>query len=382
MRLRMDKLNKSALRSALNHDIGEIESIARSVVDFATMEVADEEPERIDFGSLVYSIADAYGSATFESGPPKSRSMICAARPVALRRCITNLLDNAIAYGKKVRISFSQSDDDEIVLTMLDEGPGIPQEQLDAVFRPFIRVDKSRNRRTGGFGLGLTIARNIARSLGGEIRLVQQSRRRAEDRAAIAAGAGASSRADGGVVARHGHVLHQRHGTEMTLVVLIGASGSGKTTIAEAIAAQRPQDLDVFHFDRIGVPAVERMIADYGSPAGWQRAKTFDWMFRLAGTVDPGRDVLFEGQMRLAFLSAAIAASGLTDCIPVLVDCDDETRRRRLSLDRMQPELADQSMMDWARFLRDEATSAGCEILDTSALSLAASVEAVSRHFV
>jgi signal transduction histidine kinase len=70
-----------------------------------------------------------------------------------------------------VRISFSQSDDDEIVLTMLDEGPGIPQEQLDAVFRPFIRVDKSRNRRTGGFGLGLTIARNIARSLGGEIRL-------------------------------------------------------------------------------------------------------------------------------------------------------------------------------------------------------------------
>ena len=110
----------------------------------------------------------------------------------------------------------------------------------------------------------------------------------------------------------------------MTLVVLIGASGSGKTTIAEAIAAQRPQDLDVFHFDRIGVPAVERMIADYGSPAGWQRAKTFDWMFRLAGTVHPGRDVLFEGQMRLAFLSAAIAASGLTDCIPVLVDCDDD----------------------------------------------------------
>ena len=301
--------------------------------------------------------------------------MICAARPVALRRCITNLLDNAIAYGKKVRISFSQSDDDEIVLTMLDEGPGIPQEQLDAVFRPFIRVDKSRNRRTGGFG-----HRPQHRTQPGRRdQAVQQSRRRAEDRAAASAGAG--SRAGVGVVARHGHVLHQRHGTEMTLVVLIGASGSGKTTIAEAIAAQRPQDFDVFHFDRIGVPAVEQMIADYGSPAGWQRAKTFDWMFRLAGTVDPGRNVLFEGQMRLAFLSAAIAASGLTDCIPVLVDCDDATRRRRLSLHRMQPELADQSMMDWARFLRDEATSAGCEILDTSALSLAASVEAVSPHF-
>ena len=70
MRLRMDKLNKSALRSALNHDIGEIKSIARSVVDFATMEVADEEPERIDFGSLVYSIADAYGRPPSKAGRP------------------------------------------------------------------------------------------------------------------------------------------------------------------------------------------------------------------------------------------------------------------------------------------------------------------------
>jgi AAA domain-containing protein len=167
----------------------------------------------------------------------------------------------------------------------------------------------------------------------------------------------------------------------MTLVVLIGASGSGKTTIADAIAAQHRQDLDVLYFDRIGVPAVEQMIADYGSPAAWQRAKTFDWMFRLAGTSRPGGDILFEGQMRLAFLSAAIEAAGLPDCIPILVDCDDETRRRRLSLDRMQPELADQSMMDWARFLRDEAKNGSCEILDTSTLSLAASVAAVSRHF-
>ena len=86
----------------------------------------------------------------------------------------------------------------------------------------------------------------------------------------------------------------------MTIVVLLGASGSGKTTIADAIACQHRRDLDVFHFDRIGVPAVEQMIADYGSAAGWQRAKTFDWMFRLAGTIHPGRHVLFEGQTRLA----------------------------------------------------------------------------------
>jgi signal transduction histidine kinase len=170
MRLRMEKLHKSPLRNALMHDIGEIETIARSVVDFATLEVTDEEPERIDFGSLVYSIADRYSAVSLEGDPPRSRSMICEARPVALKRCITNLLDNAIAYGKKAHLSLAQSDL-EIVLTILDEGPGIPEEHLDAVFRPFVRVEKSRNRQTGGLGLGLTIARNIARTLGGEIRL-------------------------------------------------------------------------------------------------------------------------------------------------------------------------------------------------------------------
>ena len=170
MRLRMEKFSESAPRTELMHDIREIESIARSVVDFATLEVADEEPELIDFGSLVYAIADGYDAVSFDGEPPRSRSMVCHARPVALKRCLTNLFDNAIAYGKKLHLSLIQSDR-HIGLVMLDEGPGIPEEQLDAVLRPFVRVEKSRNRSTGGIGLGLTIANNIARSLGGEIRL-------------------------------------------------------------------------------------------------------------------------------------------------------------------------------------------------------------------
>lgn len=170
MRLRMEKLKQPGLRQALMNDIGEIESIARSVVDFATLELREEKEERIDFGSLVHAIADSYSAASFETSAPKSRSIICRARPVALKRCITNLMENAITYGKRVHLSLTQSDE-EILLTLLDEGPGIPEDQLDQVFRPFVRVDKSRNRLTGGLGLGLTIARNIARDLGGEIKL-------------------------------------------------------------------------------------------------------------------------------------------------------------------------------------------------------------------
>ena len=156
----------------------------------------------------------------------------------------------------------------------------------------------------------------------------------------------------------------------MQFVVLIGASGSGKTTIACAIAQRYADDVEVFHFDGMGVPSAKQMIAEYGSGEGWQRAKTIEWMARLAPLSRSGRGLLFEGQTRLCFLAEGAAAAGGPAYLPILVDCDDETRSRRLSLEREQPELANEDMMNWARYLRREATGSGCEILDTSALSL------------
>ena len=80
---------------------------------------------------------------------------------MALRRCVTNLVQNAVTYGKKAHLSLQRSDG-TITLAIRDEGPGIPQAQIDAVFGSFVRLEQSRNRETGGLGLGLTIARNIA----------------------------------------------------------------------------------------------------------------------------------------------------------------------------------------------------------------------------
>ena len=156
----------------------------------------------------------------------------------------------------------------------------------------------------------------------------------------------------------------------MQLVVLIGASGSGKTTIACAIAQRFADEVEVLHFDRIGVPTPRQMIAEYGSGEGWQRAKTIEWMARLAPKSKPGRGLLFEGQTRLCFLAEGALAAGGLAYLPILVDCDDDTRSRRLSLAREEPELASPDMMKWARYLRREAMGSGCEILDTSALSL------------
>ena len=155
----------------------------------------------------------------------------------------------------------------------------------------------------------------------------------------------------------------------MTLVVLTGASGSGKTAIAEAIAASHGEQIGIRFFDTIGVPPVEEMNALFGSPAEWQRAMTAEWMAKLAATMQAERPILFEGQMRLAFVMDAAMALGLA-CHIILVDCNDDVRRHRLAVDRGQPELAGDDMMNWAAYLRREAEQAGCEILDTSALSL------------
>ena len=164
-------------------------------------------------------------------------------------------------------------------------------------------------------------------------------------------------------------------------MILLGASGSGKTTIAEAFASRGDAKVDVLHFDRIGVRPLQRMIAEHGSAEAWQRAMTFEWMARLAEASRHASHILFEGQTRFRFVAEAAAAAGLANHLPILVDCDDETRSHRLSIDRGQPELADQSMMDWARFLRREAVGDGYGILDTSAQALATGVDAVSRHF-
>jgi signal transduction histidine kinase len=170
IRLRLELLRKSQLRQSLMHDLNDIEAISRSVIDFATYEIVDEEQEKIDFWSLVDSIADNYPQVSFDKSSHASRGLICIGRPIALRRCVTNLVSNAVTYGDKAHLSLTQSGND-ILLTIRDEGPGIPQEKLDEVFQPFRRVENSRNRQTGGFGLGLTIARNIARRGGGDIKL-------------------------------------------------------------------------------------------------------------------------------------------------------------------------------------------------------------------
>jgi signal transduction histidine kinase len=88
-------------------------------------------------------------------------------RPQALKRCLTNLLSNAIKYGERATVTIE--DGDALVIRIADEGPGVPEADLERVFEPFFRLEQSRNSETGGIGLGLGIARDIAQSHGGSL---------------------------------------------------------------------------------------------------------------------------------------------------------------------------------------------------------------------
>jgi chloramphenicol 3-O-phosphotransferase len=162
-----------------------------------------------------------------------------------------------------------------------------------------------------------------------------------------------------------------------SLVVLTGASGSGKTTLAKTIQERYPNECEVVFFDSVGVPSTEEM-KKWGGPdpgASWQRATTLEWFAKLAPILRAGRSVLFEGQMRLAFIHEALDAFEITAAHIVLVDCDDITRAKRLTGERNNPALANERMMKWAAYLRAEAMHAGYHILDTRHSTLDECVE-------
>jgi signal transduction histidine kinase len=92
-------------------------------------------------------------------------------RPHALRRVLTNLIDNALKFGGSAEIEVKRRSDEGIVISVLDHGPGIPDDQLEAVLKPFFRLEQSRNRDTGGTGLGLAIAVQLAAAIGGSLTL-------------------------------------------------------------------------------------------------------------------------------------------------------------------------------------------------------------------
>jgi signal transduction histidine kinase len=168
MRLRLALLGRSASKAALESDIADIEETVESVIDLARLGSSSEPSELIDLWSMVDAIAEEYPEASLAAKPASGARLICSAPPIVMRRAVRNLVENAIKYAGEARLSID-ADEELIVLRVADNGQGIPKEELDRVFRPFVRLEQSRNRDTGGSGLGLTIARSLIRKIGGDI---------------------------------------------------------------------------------------------------------------------------------------------------------------------------------------------------------------------
>jgi signal transduction histidine kinase len=170
LRLRAELLEDSALKAKIAADLEETQSMVDGALDYLRGAARDEAAKPVDVTALLESLqADmrVLGSeVTIEGAAAKP----LRAKPQALKRCVWNLLDNAVKYGARARIAV---DDDErrLRIRVLDEGPGIPAAEMDKVFEPFYRVESSRNRATGGTGLGLSIAKGIAEDHGGSLDL-------------------------------------------------------------------------------------------------------------------------------------------------------------------------------------------------------------------
>jgi signal transduction histidine kinase len=170
LRLRLEKVGDNELRDKLVNDLAQMQQMVHEGLDLARSMDSSEPMQRLDIDSLLDSVcADASdaGLAVTQSG--RAQTSIIA-QPNALRRCLTNLVDNAIKYGHSAAVSVA-IENGKVAIRIRDRGNGIPAAQMEAVFEPFFRLETSRSRDTGGTGLGLTIARNIVENHGGTLTL-------------------------------------------------------------------------------------------------------------------------------------------------------------------------------------------------------------------
>ena len=175
LRLRTELLEDEALRAKFEKDVDEMESMIAQTLDFMRDAAADEPAQPVDVMALLESLQTDYQDAGQAFDIKGSVARPITGRPRALRRCLANLIDNALRYGARASLEVEERAA-ELAIRVLDEGPGIPEAELEHAFEPFFRGEASRSRETGGTGLGLGIARNIARAHGGDVTLRNRAR--------------------------------------------------------------------------------------------------------------------------------------------------------------------------------------------------------------
>lgn len=167
LRVRVESVDDDNERERMIAGIDDMDRTLDDILSLARLGRTDETAEPTDISALIETVADEYSDMGEQVSFTRSGRITANIRATLIRRALRNLIGNAVKYGKRAAITVDKTDD-KLLIHVDDEGPGIAEDQIDAMFEPFVRAEISRNRETGGSGLGLTLARAIVRDHGGD----------------------------------------------------------------------------------------------------------------------------------------------------------------------------------------------------------------------
>lgn len=168
LKLRAEFVEDAEQRNKMLADLDEMEAMIAATLSFAHDDNADEPRKSLDLAVLLQSLCDDMADAGHIAVYQGEGKLTFEGRPLALKRAFANLVDNAVKYGGSAKVAL-KADNGSVTVTVDDDGPGIPADELERVFAPFHRLERSRSRDTGGVGLGLASARSLIRAHGGDI---------------------------------------------------------------------------------------------------------------------------------------------------------------------------------------------------------------------
>lgn len=168
LRVRVESVDDDGERERMIAGIDDMDRTLDDILSLARLGRSNESAEQTDISALIETVADEFTDMGGKVSFTRSSRIIANIRATLIRRALRNLIGNAVKYGKQAVVSVDKNGD-KLVIHIDDEGPGIPEDQIAAMFEPFARAEISRNRETGGSGLGLTLARAIVRDHGGDV---------------------------------------------------------------------------------------------------------------------------------------------------------------------------------------------------------------------
>jgi signal transduction histidine kinase len=174
LRMQAEYVGDEKQRAEMLREMGEMEAMISATMSFASQDAEAEAPRKTDIAAMLISLSDEFADLEQQVAYTGPDHALIECQPLSMKRALRNLIENALKYSGEAKVSLEEAADC-ITVHVTDHGPGIPEDQFEFVFAPFRRIEASRNRETGGVGLGLTIARDVVRAHGGDITLANAS---------------------------------------------------------------------------------------------------------------------------------------------------------------------------------------------------------------